>query len=357
MLLTRTSDTDLLGRIALFAGAGLGYLSRLGVRAVAGRPLPLTVRRLPHQITLVRRCLVEVASLRAAKSQAPRCLVPVILTASEALHAMTGMLAGIDHLRIIHEVYTTEDAPVRLLGRLARRSGTRVLAVATTPAVRTDLARQFPDLATAVHPFTILLEKGAPDDRERHAARQHFGIAAHETVLAMVGGWWGHKDPRTVCDALALLTRETHLIVAGSPLDTDILDTFASLPHVHLHLLHRTLTTDQVRMVYAASNATVVSRLPGVGKESGLVMDAVRYGVPLIVSDNDPDLTAQLTDQPWARIFRASNPADLARQLDNLGTMPRPTRDAADLLGMRTADEQLNDLHRLHTAFTEGVRR
>lgn len=47
-----------------------------------------------------------------------------------------------------------------------------------------------------------------------------------------------------------------------------------------------------------SSNCLVECRPPpGVGKESGLVTGTVRHGVPLIVSDHDPDLTALLTGQ------------------------------------------------------------
>ncbi|MFJ4919267.1 hypothetical protein [Streptomyces sp. NPDC088725] len=103
-----------------------------------------------------------------------------------------------------------------------------------------------------------------------------------------------------------------------------------------------------LRLVYAAVDAALVTRHPGVGKESGLVMDTVRYGVPLIVSDHDPDLTARLRDQPWARIFTTGDPASLTKVLEGLVRRPfdLPGPGAPKALDMRSAAEQADFLTR-----------
>jgi hypothetical protein len=51
---------------------------------------------------------------------------------------------------------------------------------------------------------------------------------------------------------------------------------------------------EDVRRVYAAADVTLVARHPGTGKESGLVVDAARLGVPLLVSGHDPDAAASI---------------------------------------------------------------
>ncbi|MGR8011778.1 hypothetical protein [Streptomyces hypolithicus] len=81
-------------------------------------------------------------------------------------------------------------------------------------------------------------------------------------------------------------------------------------------------------------------------------MGAVRHGVPLIVSDHDPDLTARLDGQDWARIFPAEDSAGLAAALDRLTANPpgRPGNGAAEAVGLPTADGQaafLTDAYRL----------
>ncbi|MEU2226429.1 hypothetical protein [Streptomyces sp. NPDC018347] len=64
------------------------------------------------------------------------------------------------------------------------------------------------------------------------------------------------------------------------------------LPGLRVHTVPGPVNEAVLRLVYAA--AALVPRRPGTGKESGLVMDAARLGVPLIVSDHDPALTARL---------------------------------------------------------------
>jgi hypothetical protein len=78
-------------------------------------------------------------------------------------------------------------------------------------------------------------------------------------------------------------------------------------------------------------------------KESGLVLDAVRYGVPLVISDNDAALTQKLRDARWAALFATGDPASLAAVLDRVGAepLPRPDADAARSFGLRTGAEML----------------
>jgi hypothetical protein len=106
-----------------------------------------------------------------------------------------------------------------------------------------------------------------------------------------------------------------------------------------------------LRLVYGAADAALVARHRGVGKESGLVMDAARLEVPLIVSDHDPDLTSRLRGQSWAQIFTAEDPAALADVLHRLVHTPpeRPGPHAPAVLGMWTADEQAHFLTHLST--------
>jgi glycosyltransferase involved in cell wall biosynthesis len=306
--------------------------------ALARRTLPRW--RLPNQLILVGRCLTEAASLRVARvALAPHQPVAVLLTASEALHGLVALLAGTPHLRIVHEVYTTEAAVVRLLGWAGRSGERKVLVICTTSAVRHDLSRRFPRLSTDVRPFTLLDPEGYLDPKQRQAARAAFGLAHADLAVSLVGGWWWYKDIDTVQRALAQLRNELHLIVAGSPVDHTVLDRMAMTPGVRLHVLARDLDFDEVRQVYAASDATLVSRRPGVAKESGLVMDAARLGVPLVVSDHDPVLTGLLAGEAWVRLFRAGDPADLAATLDALADHPpgRPTVADARRMGMMTA--------------------
>lgn len=68
------------------------------------------------------------------------------------------------------------------------------------------------------------------------------------------------------------------------------------------------------------------------------MVDAVRLGVPLIVSDHDPHLTKALAGQDWVRLFPPGDGAALADLLRDLAWAPLPRPTAA--LNMPTAAEQ-----------------
>ncbi|WP_262391761.1 glycosyltransferase family 1 protein [Nocardiopsis sp. CNR-923] len=308
------------------------------VAAIARRLLPH--RRSPHQITLVARCLIEAASLRTSRhllGSVPG--VVVILTASEALHGMAYLLSRTPHLRVVHEVNTTEDRPLRALGYLAPPM--QVVAVCPTRAVEGEVRERFPELRTTTHPFALATPQERITDDERVQARRALGIPDTVPVLCLVGGWWPHKDMTTTVAALERLTQPLHVLVAGEHTDPNLLHRIAAAPQVTLRTLPGPLTSADIRQVYAASSFTAVLRHPGVGKESGLVADCARLGVPLLVSDHDPDLTRRVS--AWATVLPPRDPVALADALVQAATHPPPTPSpsAAEDLGLRTPRQML----------------
>ncbi|KAB7852700.1 glycosyltransferase [Streptomyces mobaraensis] len=331
--------------------------SAVGQRAFASRRWPRAVRRSPHQVTLIARCLTEAACLRTARRLVREPGAVVVLSASEALHSAAAVLGGQPHLRFIHEAITTEDALVRLLGRLARRGERRVVALYPTAAVRDQFAGAFPGLTGVARAFAV--DDGTRlTGAERDGARTAFGIPADAAAVCLVGGWWPYKDIATIDAALARLTRPLHLVVTGTPLDEAVLARWHQLPQVRLHTVPGPVGEQVLRLVYAAADASLVTRRPGIGKESGLVMDAARLGVPLLVSDHDPALTTRLAGQPWARLFPAGDPGALAAALDRLAADPpeRPGPGAPATVGMATAAEQAAFLTTTYTRLIEELR-
>ncbi|MCC3318350.1 hypothetical protein [Nocardia africana] len=326
----------------LAGGAAMAQVLATGSSAVLGpRWWPDRLRRLPHQIELLRRCLVEAACLRSARHEGGSGCAVVILTASEGLHLLAAALGGGAHLRFVHEVTTTEDLPLRLLGKLFRRRAGAVGLVCPTEAVARQLRPRFPVLATAVRTYAV--DDGQQlTDAEIDGARDVFGIPADATVVCLVGGWWPHKDIATLDAALARLRKPLHLLVTGHPIDQQILDRWRGLPLVRLCVEPGPVPEQILRLVYAAADASLVIRHRGVGKESGLVLGAARLGVPLIVSGHDLDLTHQLIGHRWVRVFPAGSPVSLAMALDGLSDerMPRPPASAGKSLGMATPSEQ-----------------
>ncbi|MFJ1590758.1 hypothetical protein ACIOD0_11000 [Kitasatospora albolonga] len=328
-------------KILLAAARAAARLSAVGQQVFASRRWPLTARRCPHQATLLAHCLTEAACLRTARRLTPRASSVVILSASEALHGAAALLGGTPHLRFIHEAVTTEDRPVRWLSRLARKGEKRVIALYPTTAVRDQVGPHFPHLPGEVRAFAV--DDGRPlTDSERAGARSAFTIPADAKAVCVIGGWWPYKDIPTVDTALARLTSPLHVLVCGTPLDDAVLTRWQQLPNVRLHTVPGPVGDQVLRLVHAAADAALVARKPGVGKESGLVMDAARLAVPLIVSAHDPELTARLAGERWARLFPAGDPDALAKALDQLTTdaPARPGPSACGALDMNSAADQ-----------------
>ncbi|MEV0264954.1 hypothetical protein AB0I49_26925 [Streptomyces sp. NPDC050617] len=333
--------------VLLVASRLAAWLSAAGRRLFRSRRWPRRLRRLPHQVTLIARCLAEAAALRCARRLEPTAEAVVILTASEALHGAAALLGGQPHLRFVHEAVTAEDAAVRLLGRLARRGERQVIALYPTRAVGDQFATAFPGLPAVVRAFAV--DDGCRlTDAERDGGRVAFGIPPAEAVVCLVGGWWPYKDITTIDAALSRLKEPLHLIVTGAPLDDAMLERWRSLPDLQLHTVPGPVAESVLRLVYGASDAALVARHPGVGKESGLVMDAIRLGVTLVVSDHDPELTARLHGLPWVLTFPASDPDGLADALHTVVRQPPeyPGPETPGLLGMPSAAEQADFLTR-----------
>lgn len=335
------------------AGAAAGGMLRATRRF---RFLPAPVRRAPHQITMVSRCLVEAASLRTGTALVPGA-PQVIMTASETLHFTAAAWGSAPHLRIVHEVFTTEDLLLRTLTAVHRGRRDDAGIICPTAGVAASVRRRFPGTAPDVMPYALTAPGDYLSQDERASARAALSAApgSAQSLPAAVfpGGWWPHKDPATVIEAFAKTSSGWRLLIAGHPLDQALLGQLAGCPRIRLEAEDRDLPQDEMRRLYAAADVAVISRRAAADKESGILMDAVRHGVPVIVSDSDPGLTTILRDRPWARIFRAGDSAGLAAVLDEAasGIPQRPApEDAAAWLGLPTPEQALTRFTSLHTA-------
>ena len=347
------------GWLLLTAAGGAAATARALLSLTRHCPgLPVQVRRLPHQVTMISRCLTEAASLRAGHALAPGT-PSVILTASEAQHTTAAVAGGGCHLRIVHEVFTTEDAPLRALTAATRTASRRVRLVCPTSAVAGDVTARFSGLGTVTMPYALAAPGDYLSAAERHAARAAL-MNSQETapVAVLAGGWWPHKDPLTVIEAFTLVRSQWRLLAAGHPLDPRLLSMLRQNPLVHVRAEDRDLQPDEMRRLYAAADVTIISRHPGAAKESGLLMDAVRHGIPAIVSSHDPGLAAYLRDQRWARVFRAGDPASLAAVLDEAASsLPaRPGPGEAARIGLLTPAQALGRFTALHADLEREAR-
>jgi hypothetical protein len=142
------------GAALLHAAAEATWVaSRLALAVFDSRRWPVALRRMPHQITALARCLTESAAVRTARREVGAAPV-VVLSAGDTLHASVGLLGG-RHARFVHEINTTEDAPLRLTGRLTVRGKSRVTVLAPTDQVRAEISRLFPGLRCETRAFAV----------------------------------------------------------------------------------------------------------------------------------------------------------------------------------------------------------
>jgi glycosyltransferase involved in cell wall biosynthesis len=173
------------------------------------------------------------------------------------------------------------------------------------------------------------------------AERRRLGFAPNDVVVVMIGGWQSYKDPLTALKGLSRAKTKLVVIVAGFPIDADCALQFQT-SSLRVIPIVGPLDPAALRNVYATADLTVVSRVAGIARESGLVMDAAKFGVPLLMSDNDPDLVRCLADAPWVTVFSAGNPTQLAEAVDELNfPLLRPPSTAQTVLGMLTSSEMV----------------
>ena len=161
----------------------------------------------------------EAASLRVALNTLDGESSPttVVFSASESLAGAAAALSRTAHIRIVHEILYSWEAPLlRAIEYACRRARPSVVAVCTTPAIESALKQRYPDLQSAVQPFAIMDPRMYVSEEERGVARRSLGLLPGEPVAALVGGWWPWKDIDTVVRALGLTREPVGIIVAGA---------------------------------------------------------------------------------------------------------------------------------------------
>jgi glycosyltransferase involved in cell wall biosynthesis len=299
---------------------------------------------LPPRVRYASRGLAEIAALRTSTRVAGQDVeATVILTASQGLAATTAGLSRTPHLRFVHYKGTPEGVTLRALEKIFARSGRSIAVIATNASIASTTKQRHPDRLVIVRSFAVADPNMYIGDDERRPARSALGIAETEFVVAMVGGWWPYKDIETIKRALELRTRPVTLVVCGKPVRPSELEPALARCGGRVVNLAGAVTEDELRRIYAASDVALVTRTPGWPEEIGTAFDAARYGVPLIVSDHDEDLSRRLTAEPWVRLFRVGDPQDLARTIEGFAETPppRPDHGAAERLGLTSATDTI----------------
>lgn len=304
--------------------------------------------RFIQDLRLFGTALHEALLLRSTTSRVPHQAIDLrfLLSGGGPFVGLVQRLSDAPHVRVVHDPEMPTTAIGRYINDFWRKEHGKVLALCPTAAVERELRNGGFFGTTNVQPFAMRDPRQYIGEEERRVARQYFNVSTGETVICLVGGWWAGKDIETVARALTLITSRLHIVIAGYPVDETLLQEMLKVSPSRFTVWNRGLGSEELRRVYAAADASIVSRQRAVGKESGLVMDAVKFGVPLILSECDDGLREQIRQFSWVAFFRSRDAGDLARTLDLIAAnpLPRPPKGAAENLGLRTPNEILKDL-------------
>ena len=170
-------------------------------------------------------------------------------------------------------------------------------------------------------------------DITRDMARAHFGIAPDKRVLVFFGQIKDVKGLDVLLQGFALARekdKSLHLLIGGRVWKTDfskyaqIIDRHALAPHCSLHI--RYIPDDEVPYFYRCADLVVLPHLRIY--QSGVVLLAMSYGSPVLVSDIAGMLEA-INDERTGFVFRSRDPAHLAQRIGEIFSAPGHATDVA----------------------------
>ena len=274
----------------------------------------------PHRLSeLPRLLLIPVAMwqiLRAIRRFRP----DVIHSHSRQM----GLYARVAQLLLGVPFVSTVHSPVIPRNRLWAATtflGARVLAV--SDEIRAGLVRDYrvaPARVRVVPPGPDASHFRPPTAEERRSARESWGLAAGQFVVAFVGSLTPNKHPETLVEAIADLAgagRDVVGLLAGrGPVEADVV-TRASALGVGDRV--RLLGYQDARAVLWAADAFV---LPSRSEGSALVVPEAMLSGVVVLSTPVSGAVRQLVPGTTGFLFGHEDHRELAQRLDEL--MDRP---------------------------------
>ncbi|MGA3006736.1 MAG: glycosyltransferase family 4 protein [Opitutaceae bacterium] len=183
-----------------------------------------------------------------------------------------------------------------------------------------------------------LFDPGRADHRAAaQALRAQLGLAPETRVVLFAGKFTAAKQPRELLDAfLALEAPNTALVFVGEGAEKDaLLDRARTAPPGRVHLLPFANQSEMPARYLLADLFVLPSR--GLYETWGLaVNEAMRMGVPCLVSDLVGCQRDLVLDGETGWVFRAGEPADLRKKLSAaLATPPGPWKEIKRAAGAR----------------------
>jgi glycosyltransferase involved in cell wall biosynthesis len=291
------------------------------------RPVPFVVRRLgwfrrvlwdlgaafenTSRLRRVARAARTHAQVRGARSRCRRAGLPrpdVIVVSWNHDPTIASIAAG--QGRWLFYQFGEPPGTVPTATRRAARAEQRRRAdgVVARIAVPDDGFReQWCSVAPALDPVTLRIA-GSVERALVPDAQRRLGLDADASVALLFGTDHGDKDVDVVARVFAKLT-DWQLVVVG-----DVARDYRQ---------HRGPGRDPIviggyvdeatrALVYSAADLVVASFRPGFHRDSGIVMDALSWGVPVVCSDGSP-AAAAIREYRLGLVFEPGDPDSLER--------------------------------------------
>lgn len=176
----------------------------------------------------------------------------------------------------------------------------------------------------------------------REMSRAHFGIAPAKRVLVFFGQIKDVKGLEVLLEGFALALRKDpslHLLIGGRVWKTDfskyqaIIDRHGMAQCCSLHI--RYIPDDEVACFYRCADLVVLPYLRIY--QSGVVLLAMSYGIPVLVS-NIEGLLEAVDDEQTGFVFTGRDPQHLAQRIGDVFSSPSRAAQVAQA-GLRRVTE------------------
>jgi glycosyltransferase involved in cell wall biosynthesis len=252
------------------------------------------------------RSILQVAEIRARSRRAERPPAAVIVLSLEIWPTIVALGAPrrghwlvnvFGDPRPIGRWHALDRLAMRL-ERWRHQVGGRVRVAVSHEARRTAWSEQVPFLSPVVAPIAgVRRADPAPD------ARVRLGLPANGRV-ALFFGDSGHKRPSVVDAAFTELDDWT-LVVGGT-----VADMVRDGPR--RRIVPSPVSDTKRDLLFAAADLVVLSFIPGYLNNSGTLMDAISFGVPVVCSADAAVARSVVTRYRMGTCFDADDPRSLA---------------------------------------------
>ena len=251
----------------------------------------------------------------------------------ELFNVALARLLGFRVVITAHDVEAFKQGlSIPIFVRLAYRLAERVIAHSQIAKRELIADLGIPERKIDVVPHGNYLEK-VPVDLSLADAKAKLGFSKEQRILLFFGQIKDVKGLDILLQGFALARKtdaSLHLLVAGRLWKTDfsryakIIDEFDLQHHCTLHI--RYIPDEEVAYFYKCADLVILPyrRI----YQSGVVLEAMSFGRPVLVSDIDGMLEA-VEDECTGFVFRNQDPEHLAQRIGEIFSVPGYSSDIA----------------------------